>query len=501
MLRVRAVLLVGLFALVVCLPQAFAEFRVTFSPSVRNGPFTGRLYLFFSGNAPEPRTGPNWFNPEPFLSRDVSEWSAGEVCVLSLESRSVLTFPRDLSAIELHGQRVQAVARFNPLTPRVGDGAGNGYSEVAVVRGDGEPVTLTISRLVPERPFEETAWTKQLRVRSQLLSEFHGRDVFVQGAVVLPASYQDHPQRRFPTIFIVPGFSGTHHDGRRSTPIAEQNAQGVEFLRVTLDPSCPLGHHVFADSANNGPVGQSLVTEFLPEFDRQFRSIAQPGARFLSGHSSGGWSTLWLQITYPHMFGGVWSTAPDPVDFRDFQRINLYRPGENMYVDREGRRRPITRPRGETVLWYDEFDWMEHVLGPGGQLHSFEAAFSPRGPDGRPKRLWDRRSGVIDTELARSWERYDLRLQLERRWDVLSPQLTGKLHVFIGTEDTFLLEGATRLLKESLEMCGSDAVIELHAGRDHSDLLTPELRSRIRAEMVATFLEKFPDWPDDRPVN
>ncbi len=37
-----------------------------------------------------------------------------------------------------------------------------------------------------------------------------------------------------------------------------------------------------------------------------------------SGHSSGGWSSLWLQIEHPEVFGGVWSLAPDPVDFRDF---------------------------------------------------------------------------------------------------------------------------------------------------------------------------------------
>ena len=99
---------------------------------------------------------------------------------------------------------------------------------------------------------------------------------------------------------------------------------------MTLDPSCPRGHHVFADSANNGPVGQALVEEFLPELDRQYRTVGKPAARFLTGHSSGGWSSLWLQVTYPEVFGGVWSTAPDPVDFRDYQQVNLYQPDQNI---------------------------------------------------------------------------------------------------------------------------------------------------------------------------
>ena len=46
-------------------------------------------------------------------------------------------------------------------------------------------------------------------------------------------------------------------------------------------------------------------------------------------------------LTYPEIFGGCWSTAPDPVDFRDFQKINLYRAGENMFVDAAGEQRPI----------------------------------------------------------------------------------------------------------------------------------------------------------------
>ncbi len=472
------------------------RFEVWFVPEVHEQPFTGRVTLFFSRTAKQPRLGPDWFHPEPFLSYDVKDWQPEEPLTLSPDREGVLTFPRDFSAVDLTGYHVQAVARFNPLDRRIGTGSGNASSNVERVRSDGSAVPLMINRRIDNRPFMETPWTKLLTVRSQLLSEFHGRDVFLRAAVVLPTSYQDHPQRRYPTIFNIPGFSGTHERARRSSPIVEHNDQGVEFLRVTLDPSAPLGHHVFADSANNGPYGQALVDEFLPAFDEQFRSIAQPDARFLTGHSSGGWSSLWLQMTYPLHFGGVWSTAPDSVDFRDFQRIHLYQPGENMYVNADGARRPLARHGERTALWYDDFAWMEHVLGTGGQLHSFEAVFSPRGADGTPRLLWDRETGVIDTDVAKTWEPYDIRLQLERNWDTLGPQLTGKIHVFMGSEDTFLLEGATRLLKESLESLGSDAVVEIYPGKDHRTLMTSDLRDRIRREMTATFLKHFPNWPN-----
>src|SRR5690606_34783452 len=137
-------------------------------------------------------------------------------------------------------------------------------------------------------------------------------------------------------------------------------------------------------------------------------------------------------------------------------------------------------------------DRREQVLGHGGQLQSFEAVFSPRGDDGEPVPLWSRNTGVIDPAVAAHWKRYDIRHVLESNWSTLGPRLAGKIHVFMGTEDTFYLEGATRLLKESLAGLGSDAVIELIAGRDHSNLIDTDLTKRIRQEMTASFLRRHP---------
>jgi hypothetical protein len=188
----------------------------------------------------------------------------------------------------------------------------------------------------------------------------------------------------------------------------------------------------------------------ISEFDRQYRRIARANGRFLKGHSSGDWSSLWLQVTYPEFFGGTWSTAPDPVDFRDFQLINLYRAKEHMYLDGEDHERPLARRRDRVVLTFRGFAEMERVLGYGGQLHSFEAAFSPRGPDGQPLPVWDRQSGRVNTNIALSWKKFDIRLILEENWSTLGPQLVDKMHVFAGGQDTFYLEGAARLLQQSL---------------------------------------------------
>jgi hypothetical protein len=305
----------------------------------------------------------------------------------------------------------------------------------------------------------------------------------MRAGVVLPASYAKERDRKYPIFYEIPGFSGTHAMAQQALARNATDLAGVEALYVMLDPSCRHGHHVFADSANNGPVGRALIEELIPAIEGRFRAVGRPEARLVTGHSSGGWSSLWLQINYPEHFAGCWSTAPDPVDFRDFQRINLYRPGENMFVDEAGNRRPIARRGGKPVLYYRPFSDMEEVMGHGGQLASFEAAFSGRGPDGRPARLWDRRTGAIDPAVARSWERYDIRLVLERNWPALGPKLRGKLHVYMGDQDTFYLEGATVLLRESQRKLGSDAVVELFPGKDHSSLMDRSLRARIAREM------------------
>ena len=76
-----------------------------------------------------------------------------------------------------------------------------------------------------------------------------------------------------------------------------------------------------------------------------------------------------------------------------------------------------------------------------------------------------------------------------RNWPTLGPKLKGKLHVIMGDVDTFYLEGAVKLLKESLNKLGSDAVVEIIPNRDHATLFDPELAKRLDREMNAAVRE------------
>ncbi len=94
--------------------------------------------------------------------------------------------------------------------------------------------------------------------------------------------------------------------------------------------------------------------------------------RFLHGHSSGGWSTLWLQIQNPSFFGGSWSSAPDPVDFTKFQVVDIYTV-DNMYWDPSGYPWPTARSNGQVTCTARDESLIERVLsrGNGGQWDAF----------------------------------------------------------------------------------------------------------------------------------
>src|SRR5512142_2146449 len=112
----------------------------------------------------------------------------------------------------------------------------------------------------------------------------------------------------------------------------------------------------FADSLNNGPWGRALTTELIPALEKQYRMDAKPQGRFLTGHSSGGWSTLWLQVSYPEAFNGTWSSAPDPVDFRSFTGVNLVKnPPENFYRTPAQVTRNLVRMNGQNIESNQDF--------------------------------------------------------------------------------------------------------------------------------------------------
>ncbi len=472
--------------LAVCLTQPTTQLNVelSFSKGVSAEAFSGRVFVIAT-KTPSKGTPPglNWFNPHPAFAQDVVKWTPDT----PLKFAPKFAHPKTWAAIAEEKCYLQAILDRDLGGMNFNSSPGNAYSKPVLydpANPPTEPIKLVMDQVIPERKFAEKGRVKYVEIQSKLLSAFHKKPIMLRAGVVVPKSFMEMPAKKYPSIYEIPGFGGNHFGAFNAELRNATEVAGVEMLYVVLEPSCRLGHHVFADSANNGPCGKAIIQELIPAIEAKFRGIGTPSARFVSGHSSGGWSSLWLQVTYPDFFGGVWSTAPDPVDFRDFQRVDIYDPKQNLFTDEKGEARPLARGGGKVLIRYKPFNDMEVVMGHGGQLSSFEAVFSPKGKDGKPMPLWDRNTGVIDRGVAQAWQRYDIRMILERNWKTLGPKLAGKLHVYMGGADTFYLEGATRLLGESLKGLGSDAVVEIFPGRNHGNLIDAELRKRMSQEMA-----------------
>jgi enterochelin esterase-like enzyme len=310
---------------------------------------------------------------------------------------------------------------------------------------------------------------------SPSISAFWGRPIHMRGFVLLPPGYDAKATTTYPVVYFTHGFGGgLEHfvGGIANTWLAMSKGDMPPMIWVYLDESSPTGTHEFADSVNNGPWCKALTEELIPQLEATYRMDAKATGRFLNGHSSGGWATLWLQTRYPKIFGGTWSTSPDPSDFHDFVGVDLYAPHANLYRKADGSAYPLIRDQGKVLATIQQFAQLERALGGyGGQMTSFDWVFSPRGKDGRPMPMFDRDTGDVDADVVAYWrDHYDIARRLQAEWPQLAPDLDGKIHLFVGTADTFYLDGAAHRLKDVLDGLHAHADIRFLPGKTHFDL-------------------------------
>jgi hypothetical protein len=64
----------------------------------------------------------------------------------------------------------------------------------------------------------------------------------------------------------------------------------------------------------------------------------------------------------------------------------------------------------------------------------------------------DKVTGEIDHTVAAYWhDHYDLDAILQRDWPTLGPQLQGKIHLYVGSDDTYMLNDAVYLMEDFLK--------------------------------------------------
>jgi hypothetical protein len=489
---------------------AAPSFTISMDPALAEQAQDGRLLLMLATHdEKEPRfLINNSAGTQLIFGRNVEGWQSGDKAVID---QTAIGFPLpDLSQLPAGTYYAQALlnrykdyhlanGKVVSLPPDRGEGQqwnrkpGNFYSkpvQIEIGESGAGPVALVLDQVVPEiEPPSDTEFVKHIRMRSELLSEFWGEDIYLGAHVLLPAGFAEHPEARFP-LMVFHGHFPADFGGFRTTPpdpdaepeysarfdvdgyniIQQQEAYELyqtwtgedfpRFIVIEIQHPTPYYDDSYAvNSASQGPYGDALTYELIPYIEEMFRGIGEGWARFTYGGSTGGWEAMAVQVFYPEEYNGAFIACPDPIDFRAYITTNIYEDSNAYWYDSEFQKLPRPAHRdylGNVHASQYDYNRLEAVLGDksrsGQQYDIWEATYSPMGEDGYPVRLWDKETGVINPEIAEYWrENYDLRHILERDWASLGPKLEGKLHIYTGDMDNYYLNNAVYLAEAFLE--------------------------------------------------
>jgi hypothetical protein len=492
--------------------QTSGTIVVRLAPSSARQALDGRLLLLVAkddSREPRAQVSATSLSSAQVFGIDVEGWKGGEertfdatVLGYPLESLSDLAPGEYMVQALLHEYETFRLSTGHsvklPMDRGEGqqwnEAPGNIYSTPQKIRWDGTRrgnLRLDLDQIIPPiTPPADTQYVKHVRIRSERLSKFWGRDMFLGAHVLLPEGFDAHPDARYPLI-INHGHFPSDLGGWRETPpdpnlkcayserfrlecynrIQQQAAYdfykewtGANFPRVLVievQHANPYYDDSYAvNSANLGPYGDAIMKELVPSIEARFRGIGAGWARATYGGSTGGWEALAVQMFYPDDFNAAYVACPDPIDFRAFTVVDIYTDvnaywseGPFMKTPRPGHRNYL----GHIQTTLEQMNRMELVLGTktrsGQQWDIWEAVYSPQGSDGYPARIWDKRTGAIDRKVAEYWkENYDLSWILRRDWNRgLGRKLEGKIHIYVGDMDNYYLNNAVYLVEDFLK--------------------------------------------------
>jgi hypothetical protein len=500
--------------LAAALPASAQRFDVTYPASLGPGPFDGRLLLLLSNDfSAEPRfqLSDTSLKTQLVFGIDVLGWKPGET--KSFDA-SVLGFPLDsLKDVPAGTYNVQALLHKYETFKRAdghvvklpmdrGEGQqwnrapGNLISSPKKIAFDPKaaaPVAVALDAAIPPiEPPKDTAYVRHERIRSEKLSKFWGRDMYLGAVVLLPWGFDEHPQARYPLVLNHDHFVATFDDWRIEPPDPDlkpdfserfqwpgynrtqqerahqlyKDWTGPGFPRVLLvkiQHANPYYDDSYAvNSENVGPYGDAIVEELIPYIEKKYRGLGAGWARFMYGGSTGGWESIAAQVFYPDFFNGSYAACPDPVSFKHYVTVDIYENQNAFYpTPPEAPWRKVARPAHRDYLGHlqatvEDSNRYELVLGTktrsGGQWDVWEAVYSPVGADGYPQRIFDKRTGALDKKVAGYWrDHYDIAHILARDWDKgLGRKLAGKLNVYVGDMDNYYLNDAVYELEKVL---------------------------------------------------
>jgi hypothetical protein len=289
--------------------------------------------------------------------------------------------------------------------------------------------------------------------------------------VYLPPGYDDDPQRRYPSIYVIQGYTGSVPMWHNRSPFRPTFPEAVDSMfaagqappcvLVLVDAWTAYGGSQFVDSPGTGRYHSYLCDEVVPFVDERYRTLTAPEHRGITGKSSGGFGARITPMLRPDLFGGLASHAGDA----------LY---ELCYIPDFGN---TVRALREYDGSYERF-WEDFASRPPLSkqtdmypvaTYGVAAAFSAD-PDGTVHLPFDLRTGRLVDDVWERWIAWDPVRMVPKHADALR----GLRAIYLdgGTRDEWYLELGALAFRDALAEIGvTDVACELfeagHGGIDY----------------------------------
>jgi hypothetical protein len=286
-------------------------------------------------------------------------------------------------------------------------------------------------------------------LRGNPLGDPHERPLWVY----TPPGYADEPERRYPAVFVIQGYTGQIVAWRNRAPFRLPFPEAADAvfasgaappaIVVYVDAWTAYGGSQFVDSPGTGKYHSYLCDEVVPWVDARYRTLASREHRAIMGKSSGGFGAMITPMLRPDLFGALATHAGD----------TLY---EYCYLREFGSIvRALRGYDGDLWRWWDDFNSrvsftkQEDMLLVG--FIGVAAAFSAN-EDGTVDLPFNPRTGVIDPPVWQRWLDWDPVRMASTYADALTS--VHSMWIDAGTRDDYFLDVGAEAFRDELRRIG-----------------------------------------------
>jgi Putative esterase len=291
-------------------------------------------------------------------------------------------------------------------------------------------------------------------IMSQLLKDNPLGDPYERPLwVYLPPGYDAEPDRRYPSVYVIHGYTGHLAMWANRNPYRQPFTETADAvfaagkappaIVVYVDAWTAYGGSQFVDSPGTGRYHSYLCDEVVPWVDERYRTLDAPAHRAIMGKSSGGFGALITPMLRPDLFGALASHAGD----------SLY---ELCYLPEFGKAvRHLREYDGDIWRWWDDFrsrvSFTKEADHDLLMLLGVSACFSAR-PDGTVELPFEPRSGVLRDEVWQRWLDWDPVRMVPKYADAL--RSVQAIWIDAGTRDEWFLDIGAEAVRAALRDAG-----------------------------------------------